>query len=328
VTFPERRLRRLRRTPALRRLVAEHRVGVDDLIAPLFVKEGIAAPEPVVSMPGVMQHTQESLRKEVRALADLGVPGIMLFGIPAKKDARGSGADAPDGVVQVALQNLRDEVGEAVVLMADSCLDEYTDHGHCGLLTADGEVDNDATLDRYASIAVAQANAGADVIAPSGMMDGQVGVIRAALDEAGYSDRAVLAYAAKYASALYGPFRDAAECAPQFGDRRGYQMDPANGREAIAEVALDVGEGADMVMVKPALAYLDVIADVRATFDVPVAAYHVSGEYAMVRAAAQLGWLDGTAVALEHLLAIKRAGADMILTYFAREVAELLHSQP
>jgi porphobilinogen synthase len=312
----------------LRRLVAEHRVGVDDLIAPLFVKEGIAAPEPVVSMPGVVQHTQESLRKEVRALADLGVPAIMLFGIPAQKDARGSGADAPDGVVQVALRNLRDEVGDAVVLMADNCLDEYTDHGHCGLLTSDGDVDNDATLDRYASIAVAQAAAGAGVIAPSGMMDGQVGVIRAALDEAGYSDRAVLAYAAKYASALYGPFRDAAECAPQFGDRRGYQMDPANGREAIAEVALDVGEGADMVMVKPALAYLDVIADVRATFDVPVAAYHVSGEYAMVRAAAQLGWLDGTAVALEHLLAIKRAGADMILTYFAREVAELLHSQP
>jgi porphobilinogen synthase len=328
VTFPERRLRRLRRTPALRRLVAEHRVGVDDLIAPLFVKEGIAAPEPVVSMPGVMQHTQESLRKEVRALADLGVPAIMLFGIPAQKDARGSGADAPDGVVQVALRNLHEEVGDTVVLMADNCLDEYTDHGHCGLLTPAGDVDNDATLDRYASIAVAQADAGADVVAPSGMMDGQVGVIRAALDEAGYTDRAVLAYAAKYASALYGPFRDAAECAPQFGDRRGYQMDPANGREAIAEVALDVGEGADMVMVKPALAYLDVIADVRATFDVPVAAYHVSGEYAMVRAAAQLGWLDGTAVALEHLLAIKRAGADMILTYFAREVAELLHSQP
>ncbi|HTL87064.1 MAG TPA: porphobilinogen synthase [Acidimicrobiia bacterium] len=328
MTFPERRLRRLRRTPALRRLVAEHRVGVDDLIAPLFVKEGIAAPEPVVSMPGVMQHTQESLRKEVRALADLGVPAIMLFGIPAQKDARGSGADAPDGVVQVALRNLHEEVGDTVVLMADNCLDEYTDHGHCGLLTPAGDVDNDATLDRYASIAVAQADAGADVVAPSGMMDGQVGVIRAALDEAGYTDRAVLAYAAKYASALYGPFRDAAECAPQFGDRRGYQMDPANGREAIAEVALDVGEGADMVMVKPALAYLDVIADVRATFDVPVAAYHVSGEYAMVRAAAQLGWLDGTAVALEHLLAIKRAGADMILTYFAREVAELLHSQP
>jgi porphobilinogen synthase len=321
-------MRRLRRTPALRRLVAEQRVTVDDLVAPLFVKEGIGEPEPVVSMPGVLQHTQESLRKEVRALADLGVPAVMLFGIPARKDARGSGADATDGVVQVALANLRDEVGDAVVLMVDNCLDEYTDHGHCGILTAAGEVDNDATLDRYASIAIAQADAGADVVAPSGMMDGQVAAIRNALDETGHATTVILAYAAKYASALYGPFRDAAECAPQFGDRRGYQMDPANGREAIAEVALDVGEGADMVMVKPALAYLDVIADVRATFDVPVAAYHVSGEYAMVKAAAQLGWLDGTAVALEHLLAIKRAGADMILSYFAREVAELLHAQP
>jgi porphobilinogen synthase len=321
-------MRRLRRTPALRRLVAEQRVTVDDLVAPLFVKEGIGEPEPVVSMPGVLQHTQESLRKEVRALADLGVPAVMLFGIPVQKDARGSGADAADGVVQVALANLRDEVGDAVVLMVDNCLDEYTDHGHCGILTPSGEVDNDATLDRYASIAIAQADAGADVIAPSGMMDGQVGAIRTALDETGHATTAILAYAAKYASALYGPFRDAAECAPQFGDRRGYQMDPANGREAIAEVALDVAEGADMVMVKPALAYLDVIADVRATFDVPVAAYHVSGEYAMVKAAAQLGWLDGTAVALEHLLAIKRAGAEMILSYFAREVAELLHAQP
>jgi porphobilinogen synthase len=312
----------------MRRLVAEHRIHVDDLVAPLFVKEGIDAPEPIASMPGVVQHTQESLRKEVRGLVELGIPAIMLFGIPASKDANGSGADAPDGVVQVALRNLRDEVGDSVVLMADDCLDEYTDHGHCGIVTPGGDVDNDATLERYASIAVAQAAAGAHVIAPSGMMDGQVGAIRAALDDAGHDGTAILAYAAKYASALYGPFRDAAECAPQFGDRRGYQMDPANGREAIAEVALDIAEGADMVMVKPALAYLDVIADVRATFDVPVAAYHVSGEYAMVRAAAQLGWLDGTAVALEHLLAIKRAGADIILTYFARDIAELLHAQP
>jgi porphobilinogen synthase len=319
-------MRRLRRTPALRRLVAEHRVVVDDLVAPLFVKEGIDAPEPVTSMPGVVQHTQESLRKEARALAELGVPAVMLFGIPARKDPRGSAADAPDGVVQIALRNLRDEVGDALVLMADNCLDEYTDHGHCGLLTPSGEVDNDATLERYASIAVAQVDAGADVVAPSGMMDGQVGAIRAALDAAGCPSTAILAYAAKFASALYGPFRDAAECAPKFGDRRGYQMDPANGREALAEVALDVAEGADMVMVKPALAYLDVIAEARATFDVPVAAYHVSGEYAMVRAAAQLGWIDGTAVALEHLLAIKRAGADMILTYFAREAAELVRS--
>ena len=319
-------MRRLRRSPALRRLVAEHHVTLDDLVAPLFVKEGIDAPEPVVSMPGVAQHTQESLRKEVRSLCDLGVPAVMLFGIPAHKDARGSQADAHDGVVQVALRNLRDEVGDAVVLMVDDCLDEYTDHGHCGIVSAAGDVDNDATLDRYASIAIAQADAGADVIAPSGMMDGQVGAIRAALDETGHAGVPILAYAAKYASALYGPFRDAAECAPRFGDRRGYQMDPANAREALAEVALDIAEGADMVMVKPAMAYLDIIAEVRATFDVPVAAYHVSGEYAMVKAAAQLGWLDGTAVALEHLLAMKRAGAEMILTYFAREFAEAVQS--
>ena len=323
MAFPERRLRRLRRTPALRRLAAEHRLSIDDLVAPLFVKEGIDAPEPIESMPGVVQHTQESLRKEVRELAGLGIPGVILFGVPATKDPEGSQADAHDGVVQVALRNLRDEVGDALVLMADNCLDEYTDHGHCGILTAGGEVDNDATLERYASIAVAQADAGADVIAPSGMMDGQVGAIRDALDESSHEQTVILAYAAKYASALYGPFRDAAECAPKFGDRRSYQMDAANGREALAEVALDIDEGADMVMVKPALAYLDVIAEVRAEFDVPVAAYHVSGEYAMVKAAAQLGWIDGNAVALEHLLAIKRAGADAILTYFARDVAEL-----
>jgi len=306
--------------------VAEYRVTVDDFVAPLFVKDGIDTPAPILSMPGVVQHTQESLRKEVRALCDLGVPAVMLFGVPSRKDARGSEADAPDGVVQVAVRNLRDEVGDGVVLMTDDCLDEYTDHGHCGLVTDAGEVDNDATLERYASIAIAQAGAGADVIAPSGMMDGQVGAIRAALDESGHETTPILAYAAKYASALYGPFRDAAECAPQFGDRRGYQMDPANGREALVEVALDIAEGADMVMVKPALAYLDVIADVRAAFDVPVAAYHVSGEYAMVKAGAQLGWIDGDAVALEHLLAMKRAGADMILTYFAREFAETLDS--
>ncbi len=323
--FPERRLRRLRRTPTLRRLVAETRLSVDGLVAPLFVKEGIDKPEPIASMPGVVQHTQESLRKEVHELAGLGIPAVMLFGIPAAKDARGSGADATDGVVQTAVRNLRDEVGDAMVLMTDDCLDEFTDHGHCGLLTADGLVDNDATLERYASIALSQAAAGVDIVAPSGMMDGQVAAIRAALDGGGYEAVAVLAYAAKYASALYGPFRDAAECAPQFGDRRGYQMDPANGREAIAEVADDVAEGADIVMVKPALAYLDVIAAIRSQFSLPVAAYHVSGEYAMVKAAAQLGWIDGEAVALEHLVAIKRAGADIILTYLAREVAELLH---
>jgi porphobilinogen synthase len=317
-------MRRLRRSPALRRLVAEARLSVDDLVAPLFVKEDIDAPEPVVSMPGVVQHTQESLRKEVRTLADLGIPAVILFGVPAHKDARGSGADAPDGVVQVALRSLRDEVGDELVLMADNCLDEYTDHGHCGLLLDDGRVDNDATLERYAAISVAQADAGADVIAPSGMMDGQVGAIRAALDASGHADAAILAYAAKYASVFYGPFRDAAECAPQFGDRRGYQMDPANAREALDETALDIAEGADMVMVKPALPYLDVLSAMRATFDLPLAAYHVSGEYAMLKAAAQLGWLDGDAAAWEAVTAIKRAGADFVLTYFARHLAERL----
>jgi porphobilinogen synthase len=316
----------LRRTEPLRRLTAEARVSVDDLVAPLFVKAGIAEPEPVPSMPGVVQHTQESLRKEVRALADLGIPAVILFGIPEVKDARGSGADDPDGVVQVALRQLRDEVGDGLVLMADDCLDEYTDHGHCGLLAPDGTVDNDATVERYAAIAVAQADAGADVVAPSGMMDGQVAAIRTALDDAGHHDTAILAYSAKYASALYGPFRDAAECAPQFGDRRGYQMQPANAREALDETALDIEQGADMVMVKPALAYLDVIAAVRQAFDVPVAAYHVSGEYAMVQAAAANGWIDGPVVAHEHLLAIRRAGADFVLTYFARDVAERLNA--
>jgi porphobilinogen synthase len=324
VTFPEVRPRRLRRTPALRRLVNETPLRIDDLVAPLFVKEGIAEPEPVRSMPGVVQHTQESLRKEVRQLAELGIPGVILFGIPAVKDARGSGADNPDGVVQVALRSIKDEVAESMVVMADTCLDEYTDHGHCGVLTPSGDVDNDLTLERYAAAAIAQAQAGADVIAPSGMMDGQVAAIRTGLDSAGFTDRAILAYSAKYASAEYGPFRDAAECAPQFGDRRSYQMQAGNAREAITETALDVAEGADMVMVKPALSYLDIIAAVRANFDVPVAAYHVSGEYAMLKAAAQQGWIDGDAVALEHLTSIKRAGADFILTYLAREVAERL----
>jgi porphobilinogen synthase len=322
VSFPEHRPRRLRRTPALRRLVAETRLDVDDLVAPLFVKEGIDAPQPIESMPGVVQHTQASLRTEVRALAALGVPAVILFGVPAEKDAQGSAADATDGVVQVAIRNLRDDLGDDIVVMADACLDEYTDHGHCGLLTASGEVDNDATLERYASIAIAQADAGVDVVAPSGMMDGQVGAIRGALDAGNHADTAILAYSAKYASALYGPFRDAAECAPQFGDRRGYQMQAGNGREALDETALDLAEGADMVMVKPALAYLDVIASLRSAFDVPLAAYHVSGEYSMVMAAAANGWIDGDAVAREHLLAIRRAGADFVLTYFARAIAE------
>jgi porphobilinogen synthase len=324
VSFPDHRPRRLRRTPVLRRLVAETRLDVDDLVAPLFVKEGISEPEPVPSMPGVVQHSHESLRAEVRSLADLGVPAVILFGVPEHKDPRGSTADAPDGVVQVAIRNLRDDVGDDVVVMADVCLDEYTDHGHCGLLTPAGEVDNDSTLERYASIAIAQADAGVDVVAPSGMMDGQVGAIRTALDSCGHAETAILAYSAKYASALYGPFRDAAECAPQFGDRRGYQMQAGNAREALDEAALDIAEGADMVMVKPALAYLDIIASLRQSFDVPLAAYHVSGEYAMVVAAAANGWIDGDATAREHLLAIRRAGADFVLTYFARAIAESL----
>jgi len=323
VGFPARRLRRLRRTPALRRLVAEARLTVDDLVAPLFVREDISAPAPVVSLPGVVQHTRESLRKEVRELAGLGIPGVILFGIPARKDAEGSEAWNPDGIVQVALRDLRDEVGDSLVLMADLCLDEYTDHGHCGVLLPDGAVDNDATIELYARTALAQGEAGADVVAPSGMMDGQVAAIRAALDGDGRTDVAILAYAAKYASALYGPFRDAVDVTiAGGGDRKGYQQDWHNGREALAEIAFDVEEGADMVMVKPALAYLDVIAAARARFDVPLAAYHVSGEYAMVKAAAERGWIDGDAVALEQLTAIKRAGADVILTYFARELAE------
>jgi len=323
VAFPARRMRRLRRTPALRRLVAEARVSVDDLVAPLFVREGIEAPEPVPSLPGVVQHTRESLRKEVRELADLGLPAVILFGVPANKDPQGSEAWNPEGIVQVALRDLRDEVGDSLVLMADLCLDEYTDHGHCGVVGPDGTVDNDATIELYARTALAQAEAGADVVAPSGMMDGQVGAIRAALDGAGRTETAILAYAAKYASALYGPFRDAVDVQiTGGGDRKGYQQDWHNRREAMAEVALDVAEGADIVMVKPALAYLDVIAAVRRRVNVPVAAYHVSGEYAMVKAAAERGWIDGDAVALEHLTAVKRAGADVILTYFARELAE------
>jgi len=325
VSFPASRPRRLRRTAALRRLVAETRLSVDDLVAPLFVREGIDEPQPVASLPGVVQHTRSSLRAEVSALRDLGVPAVILFGIPAEKDAVGSEAWNPDGVVQVALRDLRDEVGDDVVLMADLCVDEYTDHGHCGVLDGHGSVDNDATLELYGRVAVAQAAAGADVTAPSGMMDGQVAAIRAALDDAGHPDTVILAYAAKYASALYGPFRDAVDVQiVGGGDRRGYQQDPPNAREAIVEIMADLDEGADMVMVKPALAYLDVIAEARAAVDVPLAAYHVSGEYAMVEAAAANGWLDGDAVGMEHLLSIRRAGADFILTYLARRAAELL----
>jgi porphobilinogen synthase len=326
MSFPERRPRRLRRTPALRRLVAETHLSVDDLVAPLFVREGISEPVPIPSLPGQVQHTRESLLEEVRALGYLGVPAVILFGVPETKDATGSQAWDPDGIVQVALQDLREELGDTVVLMADLCLDEYTDHGHCGIVRADGTVDNDATIELYARAAVAQAEAGAHVVAPSGMMDGQVAAIRAALDGRGFTDTAILAYAAKYASALYGPFRDAVQVEiAGGGDRKGYQQDYRNRREALEEVLEDVAQGADLVMVKPALAYLDVISDVRAAVDVPVAAYHVSGEYSMIKAAAERGWIDGDAVALEHLTAIKRAGADVILTYLARELAETLN---
>ena len=326
------RPRRLRRTPALRRLVAQTRLSASDLILPLFVKEGISEPVPIASMPGVVQHTRDSLRKAAAEAVAEGVGGLILFGIPTHKDARGSGADDPSGIVQLALRDLVAEVGDATVLMSDLCLDEYTDHGHCGVIvessTGEQVIDNDATLLRYASIAVAQATAGSQVVAPSGMMDGQVAAIRAALDSAGFSEVAVLAYSAKYASALYGPFRDAAECAPQFGDRRAYQQDIANSDEALREVALDIAEGADMVMVKPAMAYLDVVRRVRDMVDVPVAAYQVSGEYAMVEAAAANGWLDRDAVILETLTSIRRAGADFVMTYWAAEVARLLRDAP
>ena len=323
--FPARRLRRLRRTPALRRLVAEARLGVDDLVAPLFVREGTDAPVPIASMPGEVQHTIDSLVVEAKRLVQLGLPALILFGVPARKDAQGSGAWDPGGVVQVALRAVRDAVGDELVLMADLCLDEYTDHGHCGVLGPDGEVLNDATLELYQRVALAQAEAGADVVAPSGMMDGQVRAIRAALDGVGHDQVAVLAYAAKYASALYGPFRDAVDVRiAGGGDRRAYQQDPRNSREALAEIALDVAEGADIVMVKPAMTSLDVLGAARHVVDVPLAAYHVSGEFAMVKAAAAAGWFDGPAVALEQLTVIKRAGADFVITYFAAEVAEAL----
>jgi porphobilinogen synthase len=324
MAYPARRLRRLRRTPVLRELVAETTLSASDLVAPLFVAEGIDAPRPIPSLPGHGQHTIDSLRGEVERLASLGVRAVMLFGLPAYKDAEGSSAWDPAGIVQVALRDLRDEYGDELCLMADLCLDEYTDHGHCGVLRADGAVDNDATIERYARIAVAQADAGADVVAPSGMMDGQVQAIRDALEDDGRVDTVILAYAAKFATALYAPFRDAVDVTISSGDRRGYQQDLRNRRETIAEVLADVDEGADIVMVKPALSCLDVIADVAATVDVPVAAYHVSGEYAMVKAAAERGWLDGTAVGIEHLTAIRRAGADFVITYFAAEVAEAL----
>jgi porphobilinogen synthase len=322
--FPLSRPRRLRRTRVLRELARETHLSRRDLVAPLFVKEGIDEPVPISSMPGHHQHTLESLRKEAVELAALGVPALLLFGVPTHKDAEGSQAWAPEGIVQRALRALAADLGDELALIGDLCLCEYTDHGHCGVLRDGGSVANDATLQRYARIAVAQAEAGAAVIAPSGMMDGQVGAIRSALDDAGFADTAILAYAAKYASGLYGPFREAAEGAPRFGDRTGYQMDPANADEALREVALDVAEGADMVMIKPAVAYLDVLWRVKQAFGLPTAAYHVSGEYAMVKAAAERGWVDGERVMLELLTGIRRAGADLVVTYFAREAAPLL----
>ncbi|MER7131469.1 porphobilinogen synthase [Streptosporangium saharense] len=323
--FPVARPRRLRRTAAMRRMVAGTRLHPSELVLPVFVKEGIDEPSPVTSMPGVLQHTRDSLRKAANEAAQAGVGGLILFGVPEVKDARGSAADDPEGVVQRAVADLVAEVGDALVVMTDTCLDEFTDHGHCGVLTPDGEVDNDATLERYAAAAVAQAGAGSQVIAPSGMMDGQVAAIRAALDADGFAQIPILAYSVKYASAFYGPFREAAECAPQFGDRNAYQQDGAGPvGEALREVRLDLEEGADAVMVKPALAYLDILRQVRDLVDVPVAAYQVSGEYSMIEAAAANGWIDRDRAIMESLVAIRRAGADMILTYWATEVARKL----
>ena len=322
MVFPTDRARRLRRTAALRRLVEQTRLHPADFVLPLFVKEGLTEPHAVTSMPGVQQHSLDSLRKTANDAVEAGVGGLILFGIPAHKDATGTQADDEDGIVQQALRGLRADLGDSTVLMADLCLCEYTDHGHCGPLTADkSTVDNDVTLMRYAAVARAQVEAGADIVAPSGMMDGQVGVIRDAIDTAGYADRAILAYASKYASAFYGPFRDAAESTPSYGDRRSYQMNPANGDEALREVFADLDQGADAVMVKPAGAYLDVIARVSDVVDSPVAAYQVSGEYAMIEAASAQGWIERERAIVESVTSIKRAGARTILTYWATELA-------
>lgn len=314
----------MRRTPALRALIRETDLAPRQLIAPLFVKEGVADAVPIGSMPGQFQHTLESLRKEATEIASRGVTAFMVFGVPEHKDAEGSEAWNPDGIVQLALNVLRQELGDDHVVIADLCLDEYTDHGHCGVLDEDGTVNNDATLEGYRRIAVAQAEAGAHMVGPSGMMDGQVAAIREALDDAGHTDVGIMAYAAKFASAFYGPFREAAECAPRFGDRSAYQLDPANADEAIREVRADIDQGADVVMVKPALPYLDVIRRAKDATAFPMAAYNVSGEYAMVKAAAQNGWLDERRTVLEVLTSIRRAGADLILTYHAKDAADWL----
>jgi porphobilinogen synthase len=326
MSYPEIRPRRLRRNAAVRRLVSETRVDPAELVVPMFVKEGLTEPRAVASLPGVLQHSRDSLRKAAVEAVQAGVGGIMLFGVPAARDETGSGGIDPDGILNVAIRDVIAEVGDSTVVMSDLCLDEFTSHGHCGVLTPDGDVDNDATLAAYARMAVAQADAGVHVVGPSGMMDGQVGVVRRALDGAGHQDVSILAYAVKYASAFFGPFRDAVESALE-GDRSTYQQDPANLRESLREVELDVAEGADMVMVKPALPYLDVVAAVRAAVDVPVAAYQVSGEYAMVEAAAANGWIDRERVILETLTSIRRAGAQIILTYWGVEAAQLLRQR-
>ncbi len=318
--FPTDRPRRLRRTAPIRRLVAETRLHPADLVLPLFVKQSLTEPVALSSMPGVLQHTRESLRKAAVAAVQAGVGGLMVFGVPTVKDAVGSQATDPDGVLNVAMADLRAEVGDATVLMADLCLDEFTDHGHCGVLTSTGAVDNDATLLRYREMAVALAVSGADMVGTSGMMDGQVGAVRESLDATGHADTGVFAYGAKYASAFYGPFREAVDSALQ-GDRRTYQQDPANRREAAREVALDIAEGADLIMVKPAMGYLDVLSDIAAVATIPVAAYQVSGEYSMIEAAAANGWIDRNRAIAETLTGIRRAGAQIVLTYWAAEVA-------
>jgi porphobilinogen synthase len=322
-SYPRYRPRRIRRTPGLRRAFTETVLASSHFIAPLFVKEGISEPERIEAMPAVYKHTLDSLIKEARELAERGVAGVLLFGIPEHKDDRGSEAFNPQGIVQQGLRALKDELGDDFIVTADLCLCEYTEHGHCGLLK-DMDVDNDATLETYARIALSQARAGADVVAPSGMMDGQVGAIRKALDQEGLTGTAILAYSAKYASSFYGPFRQAAEGAPKFGDRRSYQQPPPNSSEAIREVELDIAEGADAVMVKPALAYLDVLRDVKDHFDYPTAAYNVSGEYSMLMAAAERGWIDERQAVLEVLTSIRRAGADLVITYHAKQAAEWL----
>lgn len=323
MAFPITRMRRLRKNEALRRMVRETSLSVDDFIYPLFVVYGENKKIPVTSMPGVYQLSCDMLESEIQETVDLGIPAVLLFGIPENKDAAASSAYDDNGVVQQAVRLIKDRWPELLVI-TDVCLCEYTDHGHCGVVTGTGTIDNDATLELLAQEALSHAKAGADIVAPSDMMDGRIGYIREALDASGFADTAVMAYAAKYASGFYGPFREAAESAPQFGDRKTYQMDPANSREALREIELDIAEGADIIMVKPALAYLDVIARVRERFNHPLAAYNVSGEYAMVKAAAANGWLDEERIMMEVLTAIKRAGADIIITYFAREAARLL----